>query len=205
MIGLTGGIATGKSTVAGMLQERGAYVLDADVLARSVIERPSKGYRQVVKAFPEAVRADGSLDRKKLGSIIFNSNERRRVLEGIIHPLVIQRMQVEGRAAEQDGHIVVCDIPLLFETNCQEWLDSVWVVYTDPRVQRQRLLARDGMEADEAERRIQAQMPLEDKRVRADAVIDNSDSLQETEEQVEQLWHAQLRRRQHADNSTHRP
>lgn len=205
MIGLTGGIATGKSTVAGMLRQRGAEIFDADVLARKVIEPPGTGYQKVADEFPEAVQPDGSLDRKKLGSIVFQSDEKRRRLEGIIHPLVIQRMQQCGRSAEDAGEIVVCDIPLLFETRSEEWLDTVWVVYCDPVVQRRRLLARDNMEVQEAESRIQAQMPLEEKRQRADAVIDNSGSLEATEAQVEALWQAELRRRQHADNSTHCP
>jgi dephospho-CoA kinase len=188
MIGLTGGIATGKSTVAQRLRTLGAVVLDADVLAREVVEPHTPGWERVRKEFPQVIRPDLTIDRRLLGQIVFGDAEARRRLEAIIHPEVISTMRTQGMALEAKGSIVVCDIPLLYETGSEAWLDEVWVVYTDPETQLRRLMKRNRISEEEALQMIQAQMPLEEKARRADRIIDNSGSLEETYRQVDALW-----------------
>lgn len=188
MIGLTGGIATGKSTVAQRLRTLGAVVLDADVLAREVVEPHTPGWERVRKEFPQVIRPDLTIDRRLLGQIVFGDAEARRRLEAIIHPEVISTMRTQGMALEAKGSIVVCDIPLLYETGSEAWLDEVWVVYTDPETQLRRLMKRNRISEEEALQMIQAQMPLEEKARRADRIIDNSGSLEETYRQVDVLW-----------------
>ena len=188
MIGLTGGIATGKSTVAQRLRTLGAVVLDADVLAREVVEPHTPGWERVQKEFPQVIRPDLTIDRRLLGQIVFGDAEARRRLEAIIHPEVISTMRTQGMALEAKGSIVVCDIPLLYETGSEAWLDEVWVVYTDPETQLRRLMKRNRISEEEALQMIQAQMPLEEKARRADRIIDNSGSLEETYRQVDALW-----------------
>jgi len=188
VIGLTGGIATGKSTVAGRLRTLGAAVLDADQIARDVVEPHTPGWQAVRDAFPTVIRADLAIDRRRLAEIIFADEAARRALEQIIHPLVIDRMRSEGECLEKAGKIVVCDIPLLYEAGCDAWLDEVWVVYADPETQLVRLMARSQVSREEALRMIQAQMPLAEKVLRADRVIDNSGTLDATYAQVDRLW-----------------
>lgn len=188
MIGLTGGIATGKSTVAQRLRSLGAVVLDADVIAREVVEPHTPGWEEVKKAFPEAIRDDLSLDRKMLAEIIFTDAEAKRTLEEIIHPRVLAQMRTLGAAEEKAGRIVVCDIPLLYESGSDAWLDEVWVVYTDPQTQLERLMRRNQISRKMAVQMIRAQMPLAEKVRRAHRVIDNSGTLEETYAQVDALW-----------------
>ncbi len=187
MIGLTGGIATGKSTVSQYLRSLGACVLDADAYARTVIAPGTAGFEQVAAAFPEVVDGD-SLDRKRLASIIFSDAERKGQLEAIIHPLVIAQLQHDGERLEKHGCTVVADVPLLFESGCQTFLTPIWVVYVDPQTQLHRLRERDGLTAEEAQRRIASQWPLDKKVALADAVIDNSGSLDRTYAQIRGLW-----------------
>lgn len=188
MIGLTGGIATGKSTVAQRLRSLGAVVLDADVIAREVVEPHTPGWEEVKKAFPEVIRDDLSLDRKMLAEIIFTDAEAKRTLEEIIHPRVLAQMRTLGAAEEKAGRIVVCDIPLLYESGSDAWLDEVWVVYTDPQTQLERLMRRNQISRKMAVQMIRAQMPLAEKVRRAHRVIDNSGTLEETYAQVDALW-----------------
>ena len=188
MIGITGGIATGKSTVSARLRELGAKVLDADCIARAVVDPHTPGWVQVKKAFPDVIRPDSTIDRQKLGMMIFSDAQSRKILEDIIHPEVIAELKTLGRYYEEQGYTVFCDIPLLYETGCDAWLDEVWVVYTDPATQLVRLIERDRIDADEAKRRIQAQMSLTEKIRRADRLINNSDSLSLTWQQVDTLW-----------------
>ena len=188
MIGITGGIATGKSTVSARLRQLGAKVLDADCIAKAVVEPHTPGWKKVKKAFPDVIRPDSTIDRQELGTLIFSDAQSRRILEEIIHPEVIAELKRLGRYYEERGYTVFCDIPLLYETGCDAWLDEVWVVYTDPATQLARLMRRDGIDADEAKKRIQAQMPLTEKIRRADRLINNSDSLNLTRQQVDMLW-----------------
>lgn len=189
MYGLTGSIATGKSTVAAMLRELGAVVLDADQIAREVVAMGEPGWKQVAEAFPDVIGEDGTIDRRKLGRLVFADAQQRRKLEAIIHPLVFERIKTQGQLLEQDNQIVFADIPLLYETNSHTWLDWVVVVYVPQEVQLRRLIQRDKLSEAEAWSRIQAQMSIEEKRKLADYVIDNSGSLAETKVQVDRLWH----------------
>jgi len=187
LVGLTGGIASGKSTVSRQLAELGCRVIDADVLAREVVAPGEPALRAIVEAFgPEVLRPDGTLDRPRLGALVFADLEKRRRLEEITHPAIRQRraaVLAELAAAGFDG-IVVQDAALLIEVGAHADVDRVVVVYVEPAVQRERLMRRDGLEAVEAERRIASQMPLAEKARLAHYVIDNSDSPEETAAQV---------------------
>jgi len=190
LIGLTGGIGTGKSTVAGMLVERGAALVDADRLAREVVEPGTPGLAEIVAEFgPAVLLPDGSLDRPALGALVFADAARRERLNQITHPRVGALMQERIAAALQSGApLVVVDVPLLFEGSRQSLFEGVMLVWTPPEVQLRRLVQRDGWAADEARRRIAAQMPIDDKRELATWVIDNSGTVADTRRQVDAWW-----------------
>jgi dephospho-CoA kinase len=189
ILGLTGGIATGKSTVASMLRERNIPVIDADQIARQVVEPGKPAYRAIVEHFGKQILLpDGTLDRKKLGEIIFSNEAERQVLNSIVHPEVRKMMREQAEQAIRAGEpIIVMDIPLLFESKLRHMVDKVVVVYVPFDVQVRRLMERDDSSEEQALKRIRAQMPIEDKREMADYVIDNQGSREETERQVEQL------------------
>lgn len=192
MIGLTGGIASGKSTVARMLAARGATVVDADLLAREVVEPGTPGLAEIVAEFGEGVLdADGHLDRAALAAVVFADEGRRRRLEAITHPRIGALMAERVASALAAGApLVVVDIPLLFEGGRQTTVEGVLVVYADEATQMRRLVERDGLAEDEARRRIAAQMPIEEKRRRATWVIDNGGTVEDTEAQVRSWWEA---------------
>ncbi|WP_201004001.1 dephospho-CoA kinase [Paenibacillus glycanilyticus] len=190
-IGLTGGIATGKSTVAAMLVERGAMLVDADQVAREVVMPGEPALEAVASAFGQAViHTDGTLDRKALGGIVFNNRDLLAQLENILHPAIRNRMQQRIRQYEEQNprQLVVADIPLLYETGQEKLYDGVMVVYVPQALQLKRLMERNGIAEEEAQRRIGLQMDIEQKRGRADWVIDNSGSLDETRRQVGDFW-----------------
>lgn len=190
IIGLTGGIASGKSTVSAYLRRLGATVVDADVLAREAVAPGSDGLAAVVAQFgDDMLTPDGALDRRRLGEVIFNDAEARKRLNAIVHPYVRRRMQEEIAAAAAAGRsAVVLDIPLLFEGGLNEMCDEVWVVLADVAQQRARLQARDGFDAAAADARIAAQWPLAEKAKLATVVIDNRGTIAETEAQVRREW-----------------
>jgi dephospho-CoA kinase len=193
VIGLTGGIASGKSLVAGILRELGAIVIDADVIAREVVEPGTEAWREIVEAFGEEfLLPSGHLDRKKLARRIFQDPAARKTLEAITHPRIRSRMfeEVERQRSLDDScrRVIVLDIPLLFETGRPPGLDGVIVVYADEEVLLERLVARDGIPREEAELRLRAQMPLREKVRLADWVIDNNGPPEATRAQVEALW-----------------
>lgn len=190
VVGLTGGIGSGKSTVAAMLSELGAVVIDADRLAREVVSVGSPGLQQVVRRFgPDVLDAEGALDRKGLGRKVFKDAAARRDLEAIIHPRVAALSQARIQAALEAGApLVVYDVPLLYENKLDAGLPAVVVVRVSPAVQRSRVAGRDGLPEDEIEDRIAAQMPLADKVARAQYVIDNDGPVEETRVQVEALF-----------------
>lgn len=194
VIGLTGGIASGKSTVSAYLRELNAPVVDADAIVREVQQPGGPVLAAIRESFgSEVILPDGSLDRPALGRIIFSDPERRRHLESIVHPAVRERMWAEVERYRREGHpAVVLDIPLLLEGGLDRTVDQVWLVYVDRETQRQRLIARDGLSAEEAEQRIAAQMDLEAKRSRASLIIDNRGSREETRAQVLRAWQAVL-------------
>lgn len=190
-VGLTGGIATGKSTVSRMLRQRGAAIVDADRVAREVVEPGTEGAAGIRKRFGDPLfRPDGSLDRQRLGQIIFADSQARRDLNRLLHPLIIRRMESEtARLQRADPHsIIIWDTPLLIEENLTKYVECVVVVYIPAALQEKRLMERDGITAAEARSRIQAQMPIEEKKSFADVLIDNSGTLAETERQVDALW-----------------
>ncbi|MHA7632059.1 dephospho-CoA kinase [Corallococcus sp. M7] len=193
VFGLTGGIASGKSTVSRMLREMGARVLDADVLAREVVEPGTPGLRRIDERFPGVVGPDGRLDRVKLGAHIFANAEERAALNAIVHPEVRALFLQKLQALEAEGVThAVYDVPLLIETGLHTAMEGVAVVWVPREVQKARLMTRDGLTADQAEARLGAQMPLDDKRAHATWVIDNSGTPEATRPQVEAVWRAML-------------
>ncbi len=187
LVGLTGGIASGKSTVAKILKSRGAAVVNADELAREVVEPDRPAWQAIVALFGAAVlQADRSLDRQALRRIIFDDPAARKKLEAIIHPQVRALAEARIREHAAAGYtVVVYEVPLLFEGNLQEWLRPVILVACDLETQRERLQRRDGLGAAEAQKHIDAQMSLEEKRRLADYVIENNGTLADLERQVE--------------------
>ena len=194
VIALTGGIATGKSTVAGMLAGLGAAIVDADELARAVVAPRTPGLARVAASFgPGILRDDGSLDRDRLGELIFADTKARRQLEAIIHPEVteLSRERIE-RALAAGAQLVVYEIPLLFETGREAEFPTSILVYLDPVSQLRRLMARSNLGEAAARARIESQMALDRKRQLATWVVDNSASLASTRDQVEALWKEHL-------------
>lgn len=193
-IGLTGGIATGKSTVSRMLVQRGAALIDADVIAREIMEPGHPVLAAVAKHFGQAVlHPDGTLDRKKLGEIVFADPERRKALENLTHPAIRAEMKqrLDALEAAAPRRLVVADIPLLYESGLERLYERIMVVYVPRDLQLARLMERDGLSRDEAERRLNAQMDIELKKERADILIDNSRGLDETERQIDEFWRDQ--------------
>ncbi|MGY3777530.1 dephospho-CoA kinase [Isobaculum melis] len=187
VIGLTGSIASGKSTVSEFLKAQHIPLLDADVIAREVVEKESEGLQKLVLAFgKEILQADGTLNRKKLGQLIFNQEEKRKTLNQILHPLIREAMlRKRDEAKAQNIPLLVMDIPLLFETNYADEVDEIVVVAVSPTVQLQRLMDRNQLSQAEATARIATQWPITQKMVLADVVIDNNGTKEETREQVE--------------------
>jgi dephospho-CoA kinase len=190
LIGLTGGIATGKSTVARMLHARGATIIDADELAREVVRPGTPALRDITARFGIGILdTGGALDRAALADIVFADDTARRDLERITHPRVVELMQQRiADAFARDAPLVIVDIPLLFETGRDGMFEATLLVHAPPDVQLQRIMARDGLSEADARRRLEAQLPIEDKRARATWVIENRDDLADTERQVAAWW-----------------
>lgn len=187
-VGLTGGIASGKSTVSAILAELGAVVIDADQLAREVVERGTPGLTRVVEEFgPEILTAEGDLDRPQLGRIVFGDETKRKALESIVHPLVFERY-AELEAAAPPEAVVVHDIPLLAESGRADTFDAVIVVETPAEVQVERMLRDRGWTREDAEARIAAQASPEQRRAIATHLIVNTGTREELREQVERVY-----------------
>jgi dephospho-CoA kinase len=186
LVGLTGGIASGKSTVAEILKRQGAAIINADVLAREVVEPGHQAWTEIVNTFGIAVlQPDRTLDRQKLRAIIFDDPDARKKLESIIHPQVRALAEQRIREHAAAGYVVIIyEVPLLFEGNLQEWLRPVILVACDIDTQRNRLQSRDNLSAAQAQKHIDAQMSLTAKRRLADYVIENNGSLEDLERQV---------------------
>ncbi|NBJ16277.1 MAG: dephospho-CoA kinase [Dehalobacter sp. 4CP] len=186
-IGLTGGIASGKTRVASWFAQKGIPVFNADDAVHRLYDGPL--IPLIGKEFGSECVRDGKIDRAELGKIIFADPEARQRLEELVHPLIRQQMQDQCLKAEiQSEKLIILDIPLLLETGWGEFVDEVWVVYVPAEIQITRLMERSGLTREEAERRLAAQMPLEDKKGKADRVIDNSRDWGETEKQLETIW-----------------
>lgn len=177
LVGLTGGIATGKSTFAAALRAQGAPVVDADALARQVVAPGAPALAEVARAFgPGVLQADGTLDRQALGALVFADPAARRRLEAITHPAIRQAMLAETARLAAAGHdLAFYDAPLLFEVGLDQAMALVVVVFAPPEAQLARLAARDGLSRAQAEARLAAQLPVAEKAARADVVVDNAD------------------------------
>ncbi|WCG22387.1 dephospho-CoA kinase [Vagococcus lutrae] len=188
-LGLTGGIATGKSTVTRFFIQHDIPVVDADVIAREVVEPGTDGLAEIVKTFgKEILLEDGSLNRKKLGEIIFKDEDKREMLNQILHQEIHQKMMMAKEKWESEKvPLIVFDIPLLYEAEYQSMFDAIMVVYVPEKTQIARLMARDELTVQQARDRIASQLPIEEKKARADIVIDNSQTIADTYEQV-QNW-----------------
>jgi len=194
VIGLTGGIATGKSTVARFFEERGAVVIDADTLSREAVAPGSKTLECVAAAFgSEMLLPDGGLDRKRLGRLVFSDADKRRRLEEIIHP-EISRLADEriARAAAEGHRVVFYMAPLLIEAGTCNRVDEIWVVTVTPAVQLERLMKRNDIGQEEAERIIASQMSLAEKERRGRVVIDNSGTPEETRSLLAEIWSREI-------------
>ena len=189
--GLTGGIGSGKSTASKLLAEKGAVVLDADRIAREVVAPGSPALKEIEEAFgPETILPSGELNREKVGEIVFADPEKRRRLEGMTHPRIMQRFAEKiAEAGESGAEVVILDVPLLYETgNLVGAVEKIIVVYAPREVQKARVKARDGLPDEQIEGRLDAQMDMEEKRARADFLLDNSGAPDALRRQVDELW-----------------
>lgn len=189
IIGLTGGIATGKSTVADMLRQEGVPVVDADVISKQVMQPGGAAYDEVISTFGNSIlQENGTINRSLLGERIFSNEEERKKLNGIVHPIVRQEMLATAKAYSENGaQHVVLDIPLLYESNLFHMVDKVLLVYVHPSIQLQRLIERDQNGEAQARARIAAQFPIDEKKAKADAVINNEGTKKETFQKVKTL------------------
>lgn len=189
IIGLTGSIASGKSTVASMLVSYNLPIVDADQVARQVVEPGSETLAKIAEAFgSDVIAADGTMDRAKVGAIIFHDESQRAVLNGIIHPAIRAEMlrQRDEHVANGAAHVVM-DIPLLFESKLQHFVEKILVVSVSEDVQLARLMARNGLTETEARARIATQISVKEKEAGADAVIYNNGTIEQSATQLEQI------------------
>ncbi|MGN1402572.1 MAG: dephospho-CoA kinase [Bacillus sp. (in: firmicutes)] len=199
VIGITGGIASGKSTVSNMIKELGFTVIDADIAARKVVEPGEKAYEAIIEVFGEEIcLEDKTINRELLGSIVFNNEEKRLLLNSIVHPAVREYMNREKQTAfEKGAKVVFLDIPLLFESKLTYMVDKTLLVYVNRENQLVRLMQRNGLSEQAAEARINSQMPLDDKKAWADEVVDNNQGIDETKYQLYRIlekWGVPIKR-----------
>ncbi len=191
IIGLTGTIGSGKSTVSARLNSLGALILDTDIIAREVVEPNTDGLKEIEKAFgSDAIAADGSLDRKAVAAIVFADKEKRMLLNSIIHPAVLKTLKArtDAELAVNSRRLIVWDVPLLIEVGWTKYVDSVWLVTAPENIRMARITKRDGCTAAEAESRIRAQMSEAEKRAYSNEIIDNGLSLAMLYERVDALY-----------------
>ncbi|EOB7746048.1 dephospho-CoA kinase [Staphylococcus aureus] len=188
VIGLTGGIASGKSTVSELLSVFGFKVVDADKAAREVVKKGSKGLAQVREVFgDEAIDENGEMNRRYMGDLVFNHPEKRLELNAIIHPIVRDIMEEEKQEYLKQGYNVIMDIPLLFENELENTVDEVWVVYTSESIQMDRLMQRNNLSLEDAKARVYSQISIDKKSRMADHVIDNLGDKLELKQNLERL------------------
>ena len=189
LIGLTGGVGSGKSTVAEMFRELGAAIVDADEATHSVYAPDTPGFDAIVAEFGRQYVHDGEIDRRKLGELIFNDPFARRRLNAIVHPLVRDWMAARTvEAVDAGAEIVIQDVPLLFENDLQGLFSSTVLVYASPETQVARLMQERGISRERADSMLASQMPIDEKRVLADYVIENGGTREETRRQVDEVW-----------------
>jgi len=191
LIGLTGGIASGKSTVAQFLKELGGVIIDFDILARQAVRPGEKAWSEIVEYFGEEILLDNKeIDRKKMSEIVFIDAEKRKKLEGVTHPAIGEEFvkEVEKIASREKDAIILCVVPLLIECSMQDLFHGIAVIYIPREEQSRRLMERDGITRDMAIKIISAQMPIDEKIGYADFIINNEGSLDETKRQTQGLW-----------------
>ena len=193
IVGVTGGIASGKSTVSRMLEDSGVPAVDFDALAREIVEAGKPAFEEMVALFGEGVLlSDGRLDRKNLAGIVFADEGKRKALEHMTHPRIVQAfLDRVGEITRRDPHAIIqAVIPLLFEVNLQHLVQKVLLVYIPREMQIERLMKRDGISREAAQNILKAQLPIDEKLAHADFVIHNEGTLEETRRQVEKVWEA---------------
>ena len=189
VLGLTGGIGSGKTIVGKMFAQLGAEIIDADQLARDVVEPGQPALGEIVERFgPDVLQVDGRLDRARLGGIVFADAAARAALNAITHPRIRERMAAAVSARKDRSGVLILVIPLLYESARTALVEAVIVVWVDPQTQLRRLVERGGLTDEQARQRIAAQMPLDQKRALADHVIDNRGTPEETRRQVETIY-----------------
>lgn len=191
VIGLTGGIASGKTTISNILKELGAIIIDADKIARKVVEKSSPALKDIEENFGRDVLfKNGKLDRKKLGNIVFNDTGSLKKLNEIIHPYIVEKIidEINHYKKTYNNRVIILDAALLIELNLMDLVEEVWLIVVPEEMQLGRLVERDNISADQAQKRIDAQIPLEDKKKYADLIIDNSKDLTYLQAQIEENW-----------------
>jgi dephospho-CoA kinase len=192
IIGLTGGIASGKTTAANVLKKLGAVVLDADKVSRELVKKDEPAYEEIIDVFgKDILDKDGNIKRDELAEIVFNNNKLLTDLENIIHPRVIKAFhnKINEIKKKYPHKVIVMDVPLLIESNMHKMADEIWIVAVNKEEQIKRLINRDNISYEEALRKIENQMSLEDKLKYADKVINTEKSIKETEKEIVNLWH----------------
>ncbi|MDT2673951.1 dephospho-CoA kinase [Enterococcus dongliensis] len=185
VLGITGGIASGKTTVVRFFKKEGFPVVDGDIIARKVVEPETDGLKALEKNFgPTILQSNGKLDRKKLGSIIFFDEKKRQLVDETLDPFIRGEINRQIQEAKKSNDLVIVDIPLLYERHYEMLMDKVAVVYVSPAIQLKRLMARNELSEKEALMRINSQLSLEEKKKRADILFDNCDSIETTHKQV---------------------
>jgi dephospho-CoA kinase len=185
--GLTGGIATGKSTVSSFFREAGAIIIDADAIARDAVKKDLSAWHEIVRAFgKEVLLPDGEIDRVRLGDIIFGDSSKKEILNKIVHPHVIEKTAelIETTKIKSPEAVVILDVPLLIEAGMDKGLEYIILVYTPEEIQLKRLIERDGLSNEDALLRVRSQMPIEKKREFATIIIDNSGPIEETKKKA---------------------
>lgn len=189
IIGLTGSIASGKSTISQLLKDKGFHIIDADLVARKVVEPGSPTLSEIAKAFGDDVlHPDGTLNREALGSLIFHDPAKRKQLNELMHPAIRQEMLAQRDELKTQGiETIIMDIPLLFESRLQHFVEKILVVSVTEEIQLERLIKRNSLSEEEAKVRISTQLPVSEKEKAADAVIYNNGSIEESKTQLEQI------------------
>lgn len=196
IIGLTGGIASGKSTVSEILKELGCIIIDADKIARKVVEPGEATLQNIVEEFgPSVLSSDGTLNRKALGNIVFKDPAKLKALNSIIHPEIkrVILKEIEKIREEKGDSTVIIDAAVLLESGMDELVDEVWLVYVDYHTQLKRLMERDAIDEAQADARIKSQMPVEDKIIRSDRIIDNTKDILFTKQQVREMINSTIK------------
>ncbi|HJD14623.1 MAG TPA: dephospho-CoA kinase [Candidatus Enterococcus stercoripullorum] len=186
VLGITGGIATGKSSVVQHFIDLGFPVVDADIIARQLLDKNTPAYKEVVKVFgSEILQENGEIDRQVLGALVFNYPDKLKQLDELMAPFLQETILAAIKQASQNQKLVIVDVPLMYEKGYDEWMDQVAVVYCTPKQQIERLMQRNQLTEKEAKQRIDSQLPIEMKKLLAEVVFDNSDDLTKTVQQVD--------------------